>query len=81
MTLLSSLRARDCPVCGESASKASPFLRKSFDESRLTKASFASRKTPEFMSYEQVRCGRCATVFASEAPGADALAAAYREAE
>jgi SAM-dependent methyltransferase len=81
VNLAESMRQRDCPVCGEPANKASLFLRRSLDESRLTKESFASRKTPEFMSYQLVRCGQCSTVFASEAPTASALANAYHEAD
>ena len=81
MNLLGAMRHRDCPVCGEPSSTASLFLRRSFDEQRLTKASFASRKTPEFMSYQLVRCARCSTVFANEAPEADILANAYHEAD
>jgi SAM-dependent methyltransferase len=79
--LSTSFRARDCPVCGEPADKAVLFMRRSLDESRLTSHSFASRKTPEFMSYQMVRCRRCTTVFASEAPVASALAHAYHEAD
>ena len=81
MNLLAAMRHRDCPVCGQEASTASLFLRRSFDETRLTKASFASRKTPEFMSYQLVKCERCATVFANEAPDASVLANAYHEAD
>jgi SAM-dependent methyltransferase len=81
MDLTASMRHRDCPVCGEPADRAALFMRRSLDESRLTPASFASRKTPEFMSYRLVRCGRCATVFASEAPAASALASAYHQAD
>src|SRR6266550_8107351 len=80
MNLMSSMQNRDCPVCGETASTAALFMRRSLDESRLTEASFASRKTPEFMSYQLVKCRQCATVFASEAPAARALANAYHEA-
>jgi SAM-dependent methyltransferase len=79
--LAASMRDRDCPVCREPASKATLFMRRSLDESKLTKDSFASRKTPEFMSYQLARCGRCTTVFASEAPDASALAHAYHEAD
>jgi SAM-dependent methyltransferase len=80
-SLTSSIRRRDCPVCGEASGKSTAFLCSSLDESRLTNLSFASRKTPEFMSYELVRCSRCATVFASEAPTASALARAYHESD
>jgi SAM-dependent methyltransferase len=81
MSLIQSMRQRDCPVCGEAAAKASLFVKRSLDEARLTKDSFASRKIPEFMSWQLVRCGRCATVFASEAPAAKAIANAYHEAD
>jgi SAM-dependent methyltransferase len=81
MSLIDSMHHRDCPVCREPANTASQFMPCSLDESQLTKASFASRKTPEFMSYKLVRCRRCATVFASEAPAAEALANAYHEAD
>ena len=78
---LAALQPRDCPVCSQPASAAAPFLDKTFDESRLTKDSFASRKLPEYMSYKLVRCHGCTTVFASEAPDARTLAHAYHEAD
>ena len=81
MSLAGSMQHRNCPVCTGPASRAALFMRRSLDESRLTKASFASRKLPEFMSYEMVKCGQCTTVFASEAPAAGALAHAYHEAD
>jgi SAM-dependent methyltransferase len=81
MSLIASMHHRDCPVCGEPADTATLFLKRSLDESRLTAASFASRKLPEFMSYHLVRCRLCTTVFAREAPAAGALAQAYHEAD
>jgi len=59
MSLSASMRQRDCPVCGASAAAAALFLERSLDEKRLTTASFASRKTPDFMSYHLVRCPAC----------------------
>jgi len=81
MMLSETMRQRDCPVCGETASTATEFMTASFDEARLTESSFSSRKLPEFMSYHLVRCATCATVFASEAPAASALANAYHAAD
>ena len=81
MSLIASMQQRDCPVCGEPASTAALFMQRTLDETRLTKDSFASRKLPEFMSYHLVRCQKCTTVFASEAPGGSALAQAYHEAD
>lgn len=81
MGLMTSMRHRDCPVCGEPERTASEFMKASLDEKRLTSSSFSSRKSPEFMSYRLVRCAICATVFASEAPAAGALADAYHAAD
>src|ERR1700761_431921 len=81
MSLVQSLRERDCPFCATPASLAVNWLRSNLDEARLSKASFASRKVPEFMSYNLVRCPRCTVVFAREAPGRSVLAGAYHAAD
>jgi SAM-dependent methyltransferase len=47
---------------------------------RLDSFSFASRKAPEFMSYQMLRCETCCTVFAAAAPPPECLAAAYSQA-
>lgn len=80
MSLINALTGRCCPVCGGNPSVATLFLDRSIDESKLTLYSFASRKSPEFMSFRLVRCAICSTVYASEAPNADFLAGVYREA-
>lgn len=81
MSLLDGLRGRDCPVCGAAESGSAPFLSASVDPARVGSFSFASRKSPEFMSFRLVRCLPCATVYAAEAPSADTLAGAYAEAD
>jgi len=80
MTLSATLEARDCPTCGAPAAEAAPWLEQSFDPTRVGKTSFASRKDPELMSWRLLRCAKCATVFASPAPSAGALAEGYHEA-
>ena len=72
MSLFDRLEVRSCPVCGADAGHSTIFLEASFDPARLTNASFASRKVPEFMSYRLVRCTDCATVYATAAPPAAA---------
>ncbi|WP_164712579.1 class I SAM-dependent methyltransferase [Methylobacterium currus] len=78
--ILDRLQGRDCPVCGTPERGARPFLSASIDPARIGALSYASRKIPEFMTFRLVRCGTCETVYAAEAPGAEALARAYREA-
>jgi SAM-dependent methyltransferase len=75
---LDKLDARSCPVCGADSQKARPFLERSIDLSRITDASFASRKLPEYMSHRLVRCADCTTIYAAEGPPPEVLAAVYR---
>lgn len=72
---------RDCPVCQTSSSEANLFLKRNIDPSRLSGYSFASRKSPEFMSYELVQCLSCDLVYASDAPDHTTLAEAYHLSE
>ena len=80
MIRLDTLEGRSCPVCDAAVSASSPFLDRSIDLTRMTQASFASRKLPEYMSYRMVRCSACTTVYAVEGLKPDALAEAYRDA-
>lgn len=81
MSVLGSLQARPCPVCGRAERDAEPFLAASIDPARVGTFSFASRKLPEYMSFRLVRCTGCETVFAAEAPRAEDLARAYEAAD
>jgi SAM-dependent methyltransferase len=81
VNMFDRFESRDCPVCGAGAETAALFLEASLDPQRLNGASFASRKTPEFMSYRLLRCSVCATVYAVEAPAAATLAGAYADAD
>ena len=77
---LQNLEDRNCPVCGAASDEATLYLKRSFDPALLDEFSYASRKTPEYMSFELVTCPHCATVYASSAPPAGAIAAAYHDA-
>jgi SAM-dependent methyltransferase len=77
MNVFARMETRTCPVCGGGADRAAVFLEASFDPARLTASSFASRKTPEFMSYRLLRCMGCETVYAAAAPPAEMLARVY----
>lgn len=74
------LETRRCPVCGSGPDDATIFLKQSLDPSRINAYSYASRKTPEFMRFELVTCGKCKTVYATSAPPQAALTQAYAQA-
>jgi len=80
MIRLETLEPRSCPVCGAAAEASLPFLDRSIDLTRVTGASFASRKIPEYMSYSMGRCSVCTTVYSVEGPRPDVLAKVYRDA-
>lgn len=71
---------RLCPICGTSSSEASLFLKDSIDRTRMSEFSYASRKTPEFMSHLLVACPCCDLVFAPSPPPSSTLAEAYHSA-
>lgn len=66
---------RFCPVCG--SARCAPFAEKSFDKERLGILSFASRKPPELMCLELVRCLDCDLVYAPEPLPESELATLY----
>jgi SAM-dependent methyltransferase len=71
--------SRPCPVCG-SDSQYTVFKEASFDASRWDRFAFSSRKTPEYMHYRLLECGRCDVLYANPLPTRESLDAAYREA-
>jgi SAM-dependent methyltransferase len=81
MNVFDRMETRTCPVCGAGSDRAAVFLEASFDPARLTASSFASRKTPEFMSYRLLRCMGCEIVYAAAAPPAEMLARVYAAAD
>lgn len=72
--------SRPCPVCGTPASEAELFMARNIDPERLSGFSFASRKTPEYMSHQMVRCRTCDLVYVDEPPPVEELAQAYHTA-
>jgi SAM-dependent methyltransferase len=72
---------RSCPVCGASHDAAVLFLEESIDQTKLSAFSYASRKTPEYMSHRLVRCTACDEVYVADPPAQETLAEAYHQAE
>jgi len=73
------LGQRHCPVCGESPERGTLFYKRSVDPAKLTGFSYASRKTPEFMCYQLVKCGKCEVIFAADSIDIQQMQQAYDE--
>ena len=71
---------RNCPIC-EYPKEKEIFLTKEIDESKITDFSFSSRKEPEFMRHQLVRCLSCDLIYADEPPSANTLHQSYHEAD
>jgi len=71
---------RTCPVCQSHSAQASIFMHENIDPSQISDFSFASRKTPEWMCHQLVRCHSCSLVYAPKPPSVDELAQAYHQA-
>lgn len=71
---------RECPLCGAGPEAAEPFLADTREEERLSDLSFASRKTPEYMSHAMVRCRACDLAYVDRPPSAAMLAESYHNA-
>lgn len=81
MPVASSANERACPVCHTDHDLASLFLDENIDAEKLSSYSFASRKTPEFMTHRLVQCPVCDLVYANQPPTEDELLRAYHVAE
>jgi len=79
--MTSDAKAVPCPVCGSPPEAAVLYLEESIDPAKMSGFSYASRKTPEYMSHRLVRCTACDLVYVSNPPGQDVLAQAYHQAD
>jgi SAM-dependent methyltransferase len=78
---LSQRAQRNCPVCGASPDTAQIFFDEHLDSAKMNGFSFASRKVPEYLCYQMVRCPACDLVYVDRPPSQQALAEVYHAAE
>lgn len=67
-----------CMICGQEGDLA---FGERFDPTLVNSFSYASRKVPELMHFEYLRCGNCHLLFSSKRLTADALEQAYKSAD
>jgi len=72
--------SRDCPLCASSSENAKLFLAQNIDSNKISRFSFSSRKTPEYMSHRMLQCAFCDLVYADTPPPEEALAESYSKA-
>ncbi len=70
-----------CSVCYSSSSETRVFLEENIDEGKFSSFSYASRKDPEFMCYQLLRCPVCDVVYVEHPVSQEDLALAYHQSD
>ncbi len=60
-------KKRDCPIC-KNYKNNKVFLKENIKKNKINQFSFSSRKIPEFMNFELMKCETCNIIFASKVP-------------
>lgn len=66
-----------CPVCFSNNKDSNIFLKKNIKLKEINIHSFSSRKIPEFMNYELIKCSECDLIYAINVPGLNYLYGNY----
>ena len=74
-------KSRRCPVCFESNKNSVLFQKENIDKIKITSFTYSSRKSPEFMCHEMVRCLNCDLVYVTTPPDRLKLSEAYHAAD
>ena len=74
-------KSRRCPVCFDSNKNSVIFQKENIDKKKITSFTYASRKNPEFMCHEMVRCLNCDLVYVTAPPDKLKLSEAYHTAD
>ncbi len=78
--MCSSTKERYCPVC-RSETKIKLFLKKKINKEKINSFSFSSRKNPEFMRHQLVKCLNCSLVYSNFPPTQSSLKDSYHQAD
>jgi len=74
-------KSRRCPVCFDSNKNSIIFQKENIDKKKITSFTYTSRKNPEFMCHEMVRCLNCDLVYVTTPPNKLKLSEAYHAAD
>ena len=74
-------KSRRCPVCFDSNKNSVIFQKENIEKKKITSFTYASRKNPEFMCHEMVRCLNCDLVYVTTPPNKLKLSEAYHTAD
>jgi ubiquinone/menaquinone biosynthesis C-methylase UbiE len=71
-------RKNICPICKFNNKNYKIYLKKNIKSNLLNQYSFSSRKTPEFMNFELIRCSKCSLIYSLNIPEFEKIYISYR---
>jgi 2-polyprenyl-3-methyl-5-hydroxy-6-metoxy-1,4-benzoquinol methylase len=70
-------RSNICPICINNQNETKTYLKKNIKLQNIGEFSFASRKVPEFMNYELLKCYVCTFIYAVNIPDIERIKKNY----
>lgn len=65
--MIKNTKIRYCPFCKKNY-KNKLFLKKNIEVTKIDSYSFSSRKVPEFMNFNLLKCNKCSLIYANSIP-------------
>ena len=72
-------RKNICPICGFNNKNYKIYLKKNLKSNLLNEHSFSSRKTPEFMNFELIKCSKCSLIYSLNIHEFEKIYISYRD--
>lgn len=71
-------RSNICPLCINKKNETKTFLKKNINHQIIGEFSYSSRKVPEFMNYELLKCDVCTFIYAINIPNLERVKNDYK---
>ena len=71
-------RSNICPLCINKKNETKTFLKKNINHQIIGEFSYSSRKVPEFMNYELLKCDVCTFIYAINIPNLERVNNDYK---
>lgn len=71
-------RSNICPLCINKKNETKTFLKKNINQQIIGEFSYSSRKVPEFMNYELLKCDVCTFIYAINIPNLERVNNDYK---
>jgi 2-polyprenyl-3-methyl-5-hydroxy-6-metoxy-1,4-benzoquinol methylase len=71
-------RSNICPLCINKKNETKTFLKKNINNQNIGESSYSSRKVPEFMNYQLLKCDVCTFIYAINIPDLERVKNDYK---